>query len=107
MELFSKSARPFLLISGMSNFQIKLPKEVTLTEMDGKLVLFSKKTGDFFGLNESGAFFIQRLLKSDFKETIKEAARTFSAPEQELQQDLTDLVKQLEGLGLLQKIPSS
>ena len=98
---------PPLLLSVManSNFRIELAPEVTLTETEGKIVLFSKKTGDFFGLNESAVLFIKELSSKDYLHTLQTASKTFAVPESELASDILELVAELEKQKLLKKIP--
>ena len=88
-----------------NNFKIELAPQVTITETDGKAVLFSKKTGDFFGLNDSAAYLLKELSGSDFLATLKKASVAFSVPETDLSSDLIELVADLEKQKLLKKIP--
>ncbi len=81
---------------GANNFKVHLAQDLTLTESDGQTVLFSKKTGDFFGLNESAGLFLKDLTETDFESTLKKAAVTFSAPMEVLSTDLLELVDELE-----------
>lgn len=90
-----------------NNFRIELAAELTLTEKDGKVVLFSKKTGDFFGLNETAGYFLKELCKSDFLTTLSNASAEFSVPETELSSDISELVSELESQKLVRKIPVS
>lgn len=98
---------PFYLIPMKSNqnFKIVLAAHLTLTEMDGKLVLFSKNTGDFFGLNESAGLFLKRLLESDFENSLAFVKKEFDAPEGVLRSDFLSLIEGLEKNKLVTKIP--
>ena len=89
----------------MGNFKIVLSSHVTLTKMEDKLVLFSKKSGDFYGLNESALFLLKTLLESDFHKTLKVAAHEFNEDENVIQSDLEELVTSLESADVLKKVP--
>lgn len=77
---------------------------MTLTETQGKLVLFSKKTGDFFGLNESALFLLKTLLESDFSTTLVKGAQEFQVEPSILEQDLVELVSELEKTSIIKKV---
>lgn len=87
----------------MSNFKIQLNPQVTLTEMEGRLVLFSKSTGDFFGLNESALVLLKTLLNSDFKTATTQCSQEFGVPLPIIETDLIALVDELERQKLLKK----
>lgn len=87
----------------MSNFKIQLNPQVTLTEMEGRLVLFSKSTGDFFGLNESALVLLKTLLNSDFKTAVNHCSQEFGVPTSTIEMDLIALVEDLEHQKLLRK----
>ena len=48
----------------------KLAKGVSLTEIEGKAVLFAMRTGDTFGLSETAAVFLRALLKGTFESAV-------------------------------------
>lgn len=77
---------------------------MTLTETQGKLVLFSKKTGDFFGLNESALFLLKTLLESDFSTALQKGAEEFQVDPSTLEADLVDLVAELEKTSIIKKL---
>ena len=87
------------------NFKICLAENLSLTEMEGRLVLFSKQTGDFFGLNESAGFFLQLLLEHDFSQSIALAQKEFEVSETVLQQDFLEMIDELMKKKLIKKIP--
>ncbi|NBT59719.1 PqqD family protein [bacterium] len=87
------------------NFKIDLAPNLTLTEMEGKWVLFSKHTGDFFGLNESAGIFLNILIQNDFLTSLKLARKEFDAPEEVLERDFLELIHSLESQKLLKKLP--
>lgn len=85
----------------MSNYKIALSPTVSWTSIEGQTVLFSKKTGDFFGINETGAHLIQELLKSDFDATVAASAKAFEVPADQISADLSELVESLLGAQLV------
>lgn len=88
----------------LKNFKIQLNPGITLTETQGKLVLFSKKTGDFFGLNESALFLLKTLLESDFSTAVQKGAEEFQVDTATLEADLVDLVAELEKTSIIKKL---
>jgi len=86
------------------NFKIALNPEVTLTETQGKLVLFSKKTGDFFGINETALFLLKTFLDSDFTTTLKKGSEHLAVEIPTLEKDLLELITELEQNALIRKI---
>lgn len=77
------------------NYRVKLAKGITLTLIEGKHVLFSMKTGDTFGLNESAAFMLGALLKTDAHQAIEAVCKEYDAPPDEIRADLTALANEL------------
>jgi len=88
----------------MKNFRVELHPEMTLTETQGKLVLFSKKTGDFFGLNESALHLLKLLIASDFMTALKTGAQDLEVDTNTLQTDLLELVAELEKNKIIKKL---
>ncbi len=87
----------------MSN-KYQLPTNITLKEIDGQTVLFSKKTGDFYGLNDTATYLLKELVESDFDATLTKAASIYKVSPEELRTDLLEIVADLEGKKLLTKI---
>lgn len=87
-----------------TNFKVELAPHLTLTTIEGKLVLFSKSTGDFFGLNESAAFFLKAVTETDFRSALQLAQDEFSVPKETLEKDFLDLIQDLESLKLLKTV---
>jgi len=87
-----------------ANFKIELAANLSLTEMEGKLVLFSKSNGDFFGLNESAGFFLKLLLENDFLKTVALAQQDFEVSETIVKHDILELVDELVHKKLIKKI---
>jgi len=91
-------------MSTLRNFSICLAPQFSLTQIDGKLVLFSKQTGDFFGLNESALVLLQKLLANDFDTALNLAAQEFEVEKDILQKDFLELVSELEKLNILKRV---
>lgn len=81
----------------------RLARSVTLTTIEGKRVLFSLRTGDTFGLNESAAALVEAMCAHDLDGAARRCAATFDAEEGELRDDLRALADELVGLGLLER----
>lgn len=87
------------------NFKLKLDALVVIQQIDGQDVLFSKKTGDFFGINESAAFMLKILIDTDFQSAIRQASSSFNVDQETISSDLMDLVDSLVESKLAEKIP--
>jgi len=79
-------------------------ENISLKEIDGQAVLFSRKTGDFFGLNDTATILILDLVDSDFESTVAKSSVLFHVPAQEIRKDLTELIETLEQNKLLVRI---
>lgn len=77
------------------NYNLKFDPLIVLQKIDGQDVLFSKKTGDFFGLNESAAFMLKTLVESNFNKAVQVCAKHFAESEETIRQDLNELVDSL------------
>jgi hypothetical protein len=77
------------------SFRAKLGQGITLTNIEGKHVLFSIRTGETFGLNETAAALLQSLLASDFDAAVEECAKRYDVAVDELRADLKGLVDEL------------
>lgn len=84
--------------------KFSLEPSVTLKTVDGQLVLFSKKSGDFYGLNDSAGYLVQELINTDFEATIHKASTYFKVEEGELRHDLKEIIADLEKNQLLRKV---
>ena len=69
--------------------------------MDGQMVLFSKTSGEFFGLNETAARFVADLLQSSFATALGNAAALYHVDAEELRSDFNELIADLTDQGLL------
>lgn len=86
------------------NFKLKLDALVVIQKIDGQDVLFSKKTGDFFGINESAAFMLKLLIDTDFQSAIRQASDAFNVDQDTIASDLMELVDSLVASKLAEKI---
>lgn len=87
------------------NFKLKLDSLVVIQQIDGQDVLFSKKTGDFFGINESAAFMLKILIDTDFQTAIRQASSSFNVDQETIASDLMELVDSLVESNLAEKVP--
>lgn len=81
--------------------RIQLSPGTTLTNVEGKDVLFSVKTGDSYGLNETAAQMVRLALDVGVAEAATRLASEYNAPADELRSDLNELVGELAQLKLL------
>ena len=80
--------------------RIALAAGTTLTRIEGKDVLFSTRTGDSFGLNETAAHMLRLALETGSNEAATKLAGEYNVAEDELRADLNDLIGQLVQLKL-------
>lgn len=89
------------------NYNLRLDPLIVLQKIDSQDVIFSKKTGDFFGLNESAAFMLKTLVESNFNTAVQVCAEQFGETEDTIRQDLNELVDTLIESKLAEKTPCS
>lgn len=80
---------------------IQLAPGTTLTTVEGKDVLFSTRTGESFGLNETAAQMLRLAVDIGTSEAAAKLAGEYDAPREELQADLDELVGELVQLKLV------
>lgn len=81
--------------------RIQLATGTTLTNVEGKDVLFSTRTGESFGLNEVASRMLALALSMGTVEATAKLAPEYDAPPEELRSDLEELVAQLIQLKLV------
>lgn len=81
--------------------RIQLAAGTTLTNVEGKDLLFSTRTGDSFGLNETAARMLMLVLEMGTVEAATKLAAEYDAAPGELQSDLDELVGELVQLKLV------
>lgn len=83
---------------------IRLAPGTTLTNVEGKDVLFSVKTGDSYGLNETAARMLRTGLEADLDEVVNRLAGEYGAERQEIRDDFDELVGELVQLKFVQLV---
>ncbi|MBK6694883.1 MAG: PqqD family protein [Myxococcales bacterium] len=81
----------------------KLAKGVSLTEIEGKAVLFAMRTGDTFGLSETAAVFLRALLKGTFESAVVAVTDSYDADPKAVGDDMRELLAELERMKLLER----
>jgi hypothetical protein len=89
------------------NFTLALDPMVTLRDVNGQTVLFSRTTGDFYGLNPTGGYLIRQLMSSDFERTTRAAAAELDVDEERVRDDLDEMVAALVKARLAARVPVS
>jgi len=87
------------------NYTITLDPSVALKKVDGQTVLFSKQTGDFYGLNSTAVHLVEQLLASDFDTATTKAAKDYGVEETIIRNDMTDVVDSLLEAKLIHRVP--
>lgn len=82
--------------------RLQLAPGTTLTQVEGKSVLFSVKSGDSFGLNETAAEMLRIAREEGLDEAAKRLALEYDAPIAEIRSDLDELVGELVRLKFAQ-----
>jgi len=87
--------------------RLQLTPGTTLTLVEGKSVLFSVKSGDSFGLNETAAEMLKSAREDGLEEPAKRLAQDYDAPIEEIRSDLDELVAELVRLKFVQLAPTA
>ncbi len=87
--------------------RLLLSPGTTLTQVEGKSVLFSVKSGDSFGLNETAADMLKIAREDGLEEAAKRLAQEYDAPITEIRSDLDELVGELVRLKFAQLAPAT
>ena len=83
---------------------IRLAAGTTLTNVEGKDVLFSVKSGDSYGLNETAARMTRLGLEADLDEVVNRLASEYGAEPGEIRGDFEELVGELVQLKFVQLV---
>ncbi len=83
---------------------IRLAPGTTLTNVEGKDVLFSVKSGDSYGLNETAARMLRLGLEADRDEIVNRLAGEYGVEIGEIQGDFEELVGELVQLKFVQRV---
>ena len=84
--------------------RIRLAQGTTLTKVEGKDVLFSVRSGESYGLNETAARMVRLALEMSLDDAAAKLAEEYGAPREELRVDLTELVGELVQLKLAEAV---
>ncbi|MDP1583229.1 MAG: PqqD family protein [Bradyrhizobium sp.] len=76
----------------------------TLTSVEGKDVLFSVKSGDSYGLNETAARMLRLGLEMSLDEAVDRLASEYGVGRKEIRDDFEELVHELVKLKFVQVI---
>jgi hypothetical protein len=87
--------------------RLQLTPGTTLTLVEGKNVLFSMKSGDSFGLNETAAEMLKSAREDGMEKAAKRLAQDYDAPIKEIRSDLDELVAELVRLKFVQLAPTA
>lgn len=83
---------------------IRLAPGTTLTIVEGKDVLFSVKSGDSYGLNETAARMLRLGLEANLDDVVNRLTEEYGADRTEIRDDFEQLVRELVQLKFVQKI---
>ena len=83
---------------------IRLAPGTTLTIVEGKDVLFSVKSGDSYGLNETAARMLRIGLEANLDEVVNRLAEEYGAERTEIREDFVQLIRELVQLKFVQEV---
>ncbi|MCO5131569.1 MAG: PqqD family protein [Xanthobacteraceae bacterium] len=75
--------------------RIQLTPGTSLTTIEGKSVLFSVKTGESYGLNETAAEMLRLGLDGGIDHAVAWFAQNYDVPAEEIRSDLEELARDL------------
>jgi hypothetical protein len=85
--------------------RIQLAPGTSLSEIQGKSVLFSVKTGETYGLNESAAEMVRLGIEKGLDRAADQLAREYEVALDEIRSDLDGLMRELVRLKFAQLAP--
>jgi hypothetical protein len=85
--------------------RIQLTPGTSLTTIEGKSVLFSVKTGESYGLNETAGEMLRLSLERGMDEVAEQLAKDYGTTVDEMRSDLNELVQNLVEIKLAQMMP--
>ena len=83
---------------------IRLAPGTTLTNVEGKDVLFSVKSGESYGLNETAGRMLRVGLEANLDEVVRQLAGEYGVEPQEIRGDFDELVRELVQLKFVQVV---
>lgn len=84
--------------------KIQLAPGTTLTNIEGKDVLFSVRTGDSYGLNETAARMVRLGIEAGLEKAANQMAEEYSVEPSDIRADFDDLMRDLVQLKLVQTL---
>jgi hypothetical protein len=84
--------------------RIQLTPGTSLTTIEGKSVLFSVKTGESYGLNETAAEMLKLGLEGGIDHAVAWFAQNYDVPAAEIRSDLDELARDLVRVKLVQVV---
>lgn len=94
-----------LIVMERTSMLVRLSPGTSLTVIEGKSVLFSVRSGESYGLNETAAQMLRLSLEIGLSGTAAQLAQDYEAPVEEIRSDLDALVKELVRAKLAQLVP--
>lgn len=82
--------------------RVRLAQGTTLTNVEGKDVLFSVRSGESYGLNETAARMVRLALEMNLDDAAAKLAEEYGATREELRGDLGELIGELVQLKLVE-----
>jgi hypothetical protein len=83
---------------------IRLAPGTTLTNVEGKDVLFSVKSGDSYGLNETAARMLRVGLQADLEDVVNQLTEEYGVEHKEIRDDFEELVRELVQLKFVEAV---
>jgi len=83
---------------------IRLTPGTTLTSIEGKDVLFSVKTGESYGLNETAARMVRLGCEMKSEDVVDRLATEYDVAREEIHTDFAELIRELCQLRFLQAV---
>jgi hypothetical protein len=83
---------------------IRLAPGTTLTNVEGKDVLFSVKTGNSYGLNETAARMLRVGCEADLDDVVTRLTAEYGVERSEIRDDFKELVRELIQLKFVQLV---
>ncbi len=81
---------------------IRLAAGTTLTSVEGKDVLFSVRTGESYGLNETAAQMVRLSLESGVAQAATQMAAEYGVSAEDIRGDIEQLVQELVQLRMVE-----
>lgn len=82
--------------------KVQLTPGTSLTMIEGRSVLFSVKTGESYGLNETAAEMLRFSMEDGIGKAVAKLAQDYNAPEDEIRSDLDELTRDLVRIKMVQ-----